>query len=244
MKKLLVGFLACLLTAFSSVVLAQDSHQDKENYLGVTLGLVYPKDLDSDERFPDRVSLSDVKPQHGFILGVKVGRAPERFARLGPPALAVELEGFMISGTDVENEYYYFHPYGSPVDLRADISITALMFNVLLRDPYGQFHPYGGVGMGWAWFAMENVRLAMLPGWQWPDTSTNISKQGDLDDNTFAFQILLGANIDLTQSLSADLGYRFLRAEPEIEFTKGGADLDTKMTYQTHMLTVGLTYKF
>lgn len=244
MKRLVVAFLVSSLALFSSAVLAQDRNQGKNNYLGVTLGQVFPKDLDSDERYPDRVSLSDVELENGFIFGIKMGHNPKRLTHLEPLAIALELEAFTISGTDVEGESYYFHPFGSNVDFEADLSIMALMLNVLLRDPYGQVHPYGGFGIGWTWFDMEDVKLALQPGWQWPDTSTNINKQGDLDDDTFAFQILLGVNIDLTQTLSADLGYRYLRTEPEIEFTKGGVDLDTKMTYKTHMITVGLTYAF
>jgi len=244
MKILVIGCLTCWLTLVSSGVLAQDSNQGKNNYLSVTLGQVFPKDLDSDERYPDRVSLSDVKLENGFIVGVKAGHTPKRLTHVEPLAIALELEAFAISGTDIEGESYYFHPFGTDVDLHADVSIMALMFNLLLRDPYGQVHPYGGFGMGWTWLDMEDVKLAMEPGFEWSDVSTNINKQGDLDDDSFAFQILLGVNIDLTQALSADLGYRYLRIEPEIEFTKGGVDLDTKMTFTTHMITVGLTYAF
>jgi len=236
--------LVCSLPLVSSRVSAQDRNQGKNNYLGVTLGQVFPKNLDSDERYPDRVSLSDVRLEGGLIFGIKMGHTPKRLSRMDTLAIAVEVEAFMIDGTDVESEYYYFHPFGSNVDLDADISIMALMLNVLLRDPYGQVHPYGGVGMGWTWFDMGDVKLAMQPGWEWPDMSTNVNRQGDLEDDAFAFQILLGTGIDLTQRLSVDLGYRYLRTEPKIEFSREGVDLDTKMTYKSHMITVGLTYAF
>ncbi|MDY6989785.1 MAG: outer membrane beta-barrel protein [Thermodesulfobacteriota bacterium] len=244
MKRLVVAFLVSSLALFSSAVSAQESRQGKDNYVGVIAGGVFPGQLDWEERFPDRVPLSDVKLENGLILGVKLGHRPNKLARSSRLDIAVELEAFAISGTDVGSEYYYFHPFGSTVDLRTDISIMTLMLNVLLRDPYGQVHPYGGVGMGWTWFAMEDVKLVMQPGWQWPDMSTNVNRQGDLEDDAFAFQVLLGIGIDLTERLSADLGYRYLRTEPEFEFSKGGVDLDTKMTYKTHMITVGLTYAF
>ena len=250
MKIVVITFLFSSLALFSSAVSAQDDRQDKHHYVGVTLGQVFPKDLDSDERYPDRVPLLDVELKDGLFLGVKVGHHPKKLARVRPLPLAVELEAFIISGTDVESEYYYFHPWFTKVDLRTDISIMALMLNVLLRDPYGQVHPYGGVGMGWAWFTMEDAKLVMEPGWEWPHGPTRINEQGDLDSDGFAFQVLLGLNIDLTRSLSADLGYRYLRTEPEIVFARGGldaeeiVDLDTKMTYNTHMITLGLSYRF
>ena len=250
MKRLAVALLISSLALFSSAVLAQDRNQSKNNYLGVTLGQVLPKDLDSDERYPDRVYLSDVELENGFFYGIKIGHIPKRLSRTGRLALAVEVEAFMMDGTDVEGEYYYFHPWFSKVDLDADTSIKALMFNVLLRDPYGRVRPYGGFGMGWAWFDMENAKLVMEPGWEWPHLPTNINEQGDLDSDDFAFQVLLGLDIDLTRSLSVDLGYRYLRTEPEIVFAKGSIeaneilDLDTKMTYKAQIITVGLTYVF
>jgi opacity protein-like surface antigen len=245
-----IGFLICFLTFVSTGVLAQVGRQDKHNYVGVTLGQVLPKDLDSDERYPDRVSLSDVELEDGFFFGAKAGHRVQKLGRVRQSPLAIELEAFVIPGTDIDGEYYYFHPWFTTVDLHADVSIMALMFNVLLRDPYGQVHPYAGGGLGWTWFMMEDVKLVMEPGWEWPHQPTNINEQGDLDSDGLAFQLLLGLDIDLTRSLSVDLGYRYLRAEPEIMFAKGSieaneiTDLDTKMTYKTHMITVGLTYAF
>lgn len=244
MKELVAAFLVCLFTLFSSVALAQGTASDKLNYLGVTTGGVFPRKLDSHERYPDHISLSDVDLRDGFMLGVRVGHTPKKLARVGGVAMGLEVEAFLIGGADVEDEHYYTHPIGSNVYLDADISVTAIMLNFLARDPYGQIHPYGGWGMGWTRFAMKGVELTMQPGWNWPETSTNINSQGDLDEDTFAFQVLLGLSVDLTHTLSLDLGYRYLRTEPEFEFTKGGADVDVKMSYKTHMITVGLNLKF
>ncbi len=247
MKELVAAFLVCSFTLFSSMALAQGTDSDKLNYFGITTGVVLADNLDSYERYPDHMALSDVDLRDGLMLGVRLGHTPKKLARVGGVEMALEVEAFFIGGADVEDEYYYTHPIGSNVTLDTDMSVTAIMLNFLARDPYGPIHPYGGWGIGWIRFAMKDVELIMEPGWTWPETPTNINSQGDLDDDTFAFQVLLGVGVDITRTLSLDLGYRYLRTEPEFEFTRGGtegADFDIKMTYETQMITVGLNLRF
>jgi opacity protein-like surface antigen len=243
MKKLAAAFLVCSFTLFSSIALAQDTDSDKLSYLGVTAGGVFPRELDSDERYPDRISLSHVDLKNGFILGVRVGHIPKKPAIVGGVAIAIEVEAFRIGGADVEDERYYTHPFGSNVYLDADISVTAIMLNFLAKDPYGQVHPYGGWGIGWTWFDAEDATLTLEPGFSWPGIGTRTNSLGDLDDETLGFQALLGLTVDLTDTLSFDLGYRYFYAQPELEL-KREADIDVKMTYKTHMITVGLDLRF
>jgi opacity protein-like surface antigen len=243
MKELVAAFLVCSFTLSSSMALAQDTDSDKLNYLGVTAGGVFPRELDSDERYPDRIALSDVELRDGFMLGVRVGHTPKKLAIVGRVAIAIEVEAYMIGGADVEDERYYTHPFGSNVYLDADISVTAIMLNFLARDPYGQVHPYGGWGIGWTRFDAEDATLTLEPGYSWPAIGTRTNSLGDLDDDTLGFQVLLGVGVDLTRTLSLDLGYRYFYAQPELEF-KREADIDVKMTYKTHMITVGLNLRF
>ena len=243
MKELLAAFLVCSFTLFSSIALAQDTDSDKLNYVGVTAGGVFPRELESDERYPDRISLSDVDLSDGFMLGVRVGHTPKKLAKVGGVAIAIEVEAFMIGGADIEDEYYFTHPFGSNVYLDADISVTAILLNFLARDPYGQVHPYGGWGIGWTRFEAEDATLTLEPGFSWPGIGTGTNSLGDLHDDTLGFQALLGLSVDLTDTFSFDIGYRYFYAQPELEL-KREADIDVKMTYKTHMITVGLDLRF
>ena len=105
MKKLVVTFLVCSLTLFSSMALAQDSNADNLNYFGVTLGDVRPKDLGSYDktRPPDRVSLSDLDLSRAWLYGIRFGHMPKRSKKMA----AIEVEAFMITESDVEGEHYY-----------------------------------------------------------------------------------------------------------------------------------------
>ena len=66
------------------------------------------------------------------------------------------------------------------------------------------------------------------------------------DDTVFAWQILLGVEIDLTNNLSMDIGYRYFAAEANDDdhhdyyYEYYGTQID----YQTSMVTVGLKYRF
>lgn len=243
MKELVAAFLVCSFTLSSSMALAQDTNSGKLNYFGITAGGVFPREVDSDERYPDRISLSDVDLKDGFMRGVRVGHTPKKLAKVGGVAIAIEVEAYVIAGADVEDEHYYTHLFGSNVYLDADISVTAIMLNFLARDPYGQIHPYGGWGMGWTFFDVEDATLTLQPGYSWPAIGTRTNSLGDLDVDTLGFQVLLGVGVDLTRTLSLDLGYRYFYAQPELKF-EGEADLDVKMTYKTHMITVGLNLRF
>ena len=125
----------------------------------------------------------------------------------------------------------------------ADISVIATMFNFLVKDPYGQVHPYAGLGLGWTWFEIGDATLTLGPEFLWPSTGTSTNSLGDLRDDIFGYQILLGLGVDLTDTLSLDFGYRYFRTEPEIRFADG-ADLDVKMTYEANIFAVCLSFGF
>lgn len=241
MKKLLTLFVVCLFTLFSSVVMAETTNSAKRSYFGVTAGGVFPMELDSNEDPLDNISLPSVPMSDGYMIGVKVGHAPKKLT--GMIAIVMEVEGLMIFGTDISNERYYRDPIGSNVKIDADISVIAGMLNFLGKDPYGRFHPYAGIGLGWTWFNMGDVTLTLGPEFSWPGTGTNTNSLGDLSDDTFGYQFLLGLGVDLTDTLSVDFNYRYFRTEPELRF-RGGADLDVKLTYEANIYSVGLNYSF
>jgi opacity protein-like surface antigen len=241
MRELVVAFLVCSLTLFSSTVMAQDTNTRKLSYFGITAGGVLPMDLDSDADPLHNISLPSVPMSNGYMFGIKFGHTPEKLFRT--VAIAMEVEGFMIAGTDIGGERYYLDPIGSNVKMDADISVIATMLNFLVKDPYGQFHPYGGFGLGWTWFEIGDATLTLWPEYPWPSTGTSTNSPGDLRDDVFGYQILLGLGVDLTDTLSLDFGYRYFRTEPEIRFTDG-ADLDVKMTYEANIFSVCLSFGF
>lgn len=238
MRKLVVAFLVCSLTLFLSMVLAQDSNADNLNYFGVTFGDVRPMDLESNDKTlpPDRVSLSDLDLSGAWLSGIRFGHMPERSKKMA----AIEVEAFMITESDVEGKHYYKHSWGSNVNIDADISVKAIMLNFLLRNPSGQIRPYGGFGLGWVWFDI-NVVLTMEPGWWWPGTETETNDIGDLNDNTFGGQLLLGAEFNITDTVFLDIGYRYFYAQPEFEM---GTEFDVNMTYKANIFAASLCYTF
>ena len=232
MRELVVAFLVCSFTLFSSTVMAQNTNARKLSYFGITAGGVEPRKLDSDADPLDNISLPSVRLSDGYMFGIKFGHAPEKLSKT--IAIAMEVEAFMITGTDISSERYYTDPISSNVKIDADISVIATMFNLLVKDPHGQFHPYGGLGLGWTWFEIGDATLTS-------GTSTN--SLSDLRDDVFGYQILLGLGVDLTDTLSLDFGYRYFRTEPEIRFTET-AYRAVKMTYEADIFTVFLSFGF
>ncbi len=246
MKKFVVALFVSSLAMFSSTVMAQDAIWDNLNYFGVTAGLVSGEyirgSLDTVDKSSNHHSFSDLDLSRGYMFSIRLGRTtapPKAFA-------AIELEGLMIGGTDVDDQYYYKHPFGTDITAEADISTKAIMLNVLLRAPFGKIHPYAGFGLGWAWFDMDMV-LKMWPGWEWPagpGMGTDTCRLDNVSDNTYAVQCLLGVELDLSDTLSFDLGYRYFRTQAEFAENVGTNDLNIKMTYRTHSIIVGLKFKF
>lgn len=126
--------------------------------------------------------------------------------------LAVELEYAYLAEQDLDQAGY-----------AGDFKASNLMLNFVLRYPEGRFHPYIGAGIGWSWGELNVTG----PGGAVDDT-----------DNALAWQLLLGVNFEITRNWSADLSYRYLRAE--YEFGSGGSDT----TSTNHMFLIGVNFHF
>jgi opacity protein-like surface antigen len=216
------------------MVLGRDSYADDLNYLGVTLGDVRSKDLDSYDKTlpPNRVSLSDLDVSRAWLYGIRFGHMPERAKKMA----AIEIEAFMITESDVEGENYYTDADYRNVNADGDISVKAIMLNFLLKNPSGKIRPYGGLGLGWTWFDMNLVLIGTTRG----DETVTIFG-GDLNDNTFGGQLLFGVEFSMTDAVFLELGYRYLYAKPEFVM---GTVFDVKMTYRANIFTAGLRYTF
>lgn len=241
---LLLPLFLCMLMAFPTGAMAQSGDSQSQNYVGLTTGLVSDKwlegKLDSNDNTANNNDYQDLDLSRGYMVSLRLGRTaapPQDFA-------AIELEGLIIDGTDVEDDPFYYREFGigSDVNASADISLNALMTNLYLRDPAGTLHPYLGFGIGWAWVDMD-MNLALRPGNTWPGTTQRVGRISSRDSD-FALQILLGFDWDMTEKLALDVGYRYFYTQTELKDTLGTTDFDTDMTYNTHMLTIGLKYRF
>jgi outer membrane receptor protein involved in Fe transport len=232
-----------------SVGMTQEEKSKKLHYVGIAAGGAFPEDLESSERTFFHTSLPEANLSDEYIFGVRLGHRPHMWHKTSP--IVVELEASMITKTDAKSDNFLFNPVGSSVTLAADILVKDVMLNFLLRHPYGRTHPYGGFGLGWTWFDIDNAKLILEPGFTWPGTTSGVNRQGDLSYDAFGYQFLLGVSFDLTDTVSLDLGYRYFQTEPEFKF-RGAAftefeapvDLDLRMTYKTHIIALGLILWF
>lgn len=126
--------------------------------------------------------------------------------------LAVELEYAYLAEQDLDQAGY-----------SGDLSANNLMFNIIARYPEGKIHPFLGVGIGWSWGELN----ATGPGGAVDDT-----------DNAFAWQLMAGVDFEITPQWSAELSYRYQRADYEF----GDSGSDAKST--NHMFLIGVNFHF
>ena len=111
----------------------------------------------------------------------------------------------------------------------ASATLKNFMFNVIAKYPEGRIHPYLGVGLGLSYVEVDGTFRARLG-------AVNYTAYDSDDDMAFAWQILAGVDIDLTNNLVLDLGYRYFYTKPQFEVTE--------IEYKTSMFTAGLKFLF
>jgi opacity protein-like surface antigen len=167
----------------------------------------------------------DLDADNSAALGIKVGYTPPQ-----------------INYLSFELEYSYFNAdfnrTVSPLSatdytaFEGDSSFHNLLYNMILRYPAGTIHPYFGAGLGFSFVDVSAVVTARIAGVDYREPIND-------DDASFAWQMLLGVDIDLTNNFSLDIGYRYLSTEPKFSST-GSTELD----YKTSMVTLGFKYRF
>ena len=164
----------------------------------------------------------DVNVQEAWVFGVKFG--------ITPPVLkyfSFEFE-FSHLNPDIDRTAL---PRGGTVE--GDVTFNNFMFNAIAKYPQGKIHPYIGAGLGFSSFDLSL-------------STTSPARSLSNDDTVFAWQILFGVELDLTNNLSMDIGYRYFAAEANEDdhhdyyYEYYGTQID----YQTSMVTVGLKYRF
>jgi len=188
-------------------------------YLGIWGGYTVSPDA-TYERGPYSF---DLDVQQTWAFGIKAGFTPPQ-----AKYFSFELE-FSYSNPDIDRSV--FAQAGTDfISLdEANAKLYNYMFNIIAKYPEGKFHSYIGVGLGMSYVEVEGTLRARIGG-------TSITEY-DSDNNTaFAWQILAGVDIELTNNLVLDLGYRYFYTKPEFEVT----DIE----YKTSMVTMGLKYYF
>jgi OmpA-OmpF porin, OOP family len=135
------------------------------------------------------------------------------------------------SALALELEYSYLNPdVTNSVRVEGDIKLNNFMFNVFAKIPVGVIHPYWGFGLGFCRSDMSAQAAEWL---------------GGKDTTSYAWQLLTGVEIDMTNNLAVDIGYRYfvteLEFENDMEYEHGNhRDVD----FHTSMVTLGLKFFF
>lgn len=111
-----------------------------------------------------------------------------------------------------------------------DISVTAFTANAIwVLAPQQKFHPYIGAGAGFAEVALNDV-------------SAGGTKVADDSDTVFAYQLMVGVEVDVAPRAALYAGYHYLAtADPEFQDV-GGSNFEAE--YASHNIAVGLRYSF
>ncbi|NWG45801.1 MAG: OmpA family protein [Alphaproteobacteria bacterium] len=189
-------------------------------YLGGFFGPSWAEDADVDVSPPILTDVEVSWDNPGWGGGAALGYDWGHF-RLEGEASYRTYDGDEISGTVVGLE----DPLSVSGSLDGDLSVLALMVNGAVDFQLAPwFTPYVGAGAGWAF---SDIDLNGTGG----------------DDNGFAWQAFVGTAVRLDGvgrwHMTAD--YRYFNVD-SIEFSDGGADIETDHT--SHDIMLGLRYVF
>jgi opacity protein-like surface antigen len=184
----------------------------------------------------------DLDIQKTLAFGVKFGFTP-------PP----------IRYFSFEFEYSYLNPdvdrtvlatEGSDYTaIEGDVNLHNFMFNAIVKYPDGKIHPYVGLGVGVSYFDLSATSTSSIDG-------VNSSVRRSVDDTVFAWQMMAGVEIDLTNKLSLDIGCRYFDTEHVDDNHYYDDDYyydhyydhdhhdDRTLDFKTFMVTLGLKYRF
>ena len=226
----------CFLLSLSSIVIAQDNPSDTKGiYVGVLGGYVVPLDMGMTGTTASASEKYDVALDNSFLFGLKVGYLTPFTNRI----MAVEMEYNHMQHDFSESKTY--QDGGVNFKFDGDIQIDALMFNILGRYPNGTFHPYAGLGVGYA-----NAKIG--------DISTKRTSDGVKGANyagatkgVAAYQFLAGIDFDVTKNIIVGLGYKFV-ATDTISYTSTDSVHNNAATfdveYKAHNFVLSVSYMF
>lgn len=168
---------------------------------------------------PQNINM-DWESEAGWTMGGGVGRYSGLFG-----GSRFELEGTYLSNS-VDSLTY--HNFQLPANF--DLDTTAVMVNYLKEVPLGRCTGYFGGGVGWGWTSMDG------------DIAT--IQYGDSSDG-FAWQLIAGIDIPVTERLALFTQYRYLVLD-DAEFTTDFGDFTnvTDDNPANHSVLIGARVSF
>jgi opacity protein-like surface antigen len=166
----------------------------------------------------------DLDVEETWVLGFKLGYTPPQLV-----FASFEFE-YSYLNPDMDSTIWTY-PGRNYAKIEGEAEFSNFMFNAIVKYPAGKIHPYVGGGLG---FSYVDVSVSESPA----------AGYGEYDDTVFAWQILLGVDIMLSNNLSMDIGYRFFATESDDDHYDYHDFEDSHLDYETSIVTFGLTYRF
>ncbi|RNJ63134.1 MAG: OmpA family protein [Porphyrobacter sp. IPPAS B-1204] len=223
---------AFLMAGAAMIVAAPASAREGQAYIGINGGVIIDDQVDVDIRngndtfnnaaFADTNLGIDGDVVIGYDFGAFRLEAEGGYKRAGYDGLTVISSGILPGDLTV--------PSGTRVQNERDLEIWSGMVNALVE--FGNddgFQVFGGGGVGFA-----NMRLPVV-----------VDGVGTvIDDNTtdFAWQLLAGARVALSDNVDLGVKYRYFVANNFDLQATNGADL--RADFDSHSVLASLTYNF
>jgi opacity protein-like surface antigen len=231
-------FMAALMFFATSVSAAEQSKAPakKNFYVGVLGGYALPQSInDAPNNGRDAISF-DIPVNNGYLLGVKGGWLP----KFGKGYFATELE-YNIVRYDADSNKTYPEKNQSYTDsLDATFTANNFFLNFILRYPETIFHPYIGIGPGWSWFNIGSCTQKTYKNGVYDSSLTLDSKSS----NQFIYQVMLGIDVDVTDSIGVGLGYKFSQVKPSYNGGDPNRLWNDDLNVKNHVITLGVKYSF
>ncbi|MGB0743464.1 MAG: outer membrane protein [Opitutales bacterium] len=135
-------------------------------------------------------------------------------------------------------------PFDSGFGSDEDFEFYGVMLNLFYDFEFDSFSIVAGAGVGYMWVDHSYSLDGVISG-----QSTELFSQ-DGDDGVFAYQFILGAKFDFTDSISGFLNYRYIGMEdPTFDGTTGpvfGAQLtpDYEPEISAQAIELGISFMF
>jgi opacity protein-like surface antigen len=234
MKKVIsIAFVVLMLLSFSFVAQAQSD--TKGIYFGLVGGFVIPTDMPSsftNLTDPTDYANFDVSFKPGYLVGAKVGWVTPFTKKI----MALEFEY-----NHIANDMDKVESYGSSAvdfDAEGKTQIDMFMFNIIGRYPEGRFHPYAGLGLGYALVKIDDMKASYFG---LPYFIVGGGSQG-----VFAYQLMAGLDIDVTKNFIIGIGYKYI--DPmKISYDtiyNGVIPVNVEMDYSSHNFTLSFIFMF
>jgi len=153
-------------------------------------------------------------------------------------ALGTEIDSFRLEVEIATREAEVSsHSAGGATLAGSDGDTTALSFMVNALYDFGDLlgsgtiSPYAGFGLGVAAVELEGYSVEGVP------------EVLDDDDTSFAFQLIFGGELDVSEKVGVFLEYVYMNAT-EVDVTTTLGDNGTDIDYETHNIFAGVRYSF